>query len=234
MCGTTTPHPPPSLSKSGPVPRPPPAPWRLRNPPARVPRTPPVCPPPPYRPPPHTPRTPPARPPQGGGGRATAGPRAPPTLTPTRSTLQAGLACLVGCLCCATAYRPAPLRAKEHEHDQARTPDTTSPRASRPPATCLAAPRTPLHLCIPLRARDTARLHSPLAPKPRLRGTFRRHSLRRPPPHPRVPPSLRRRCVPVSPPPHTHCTAAPPIPPPSQELDSLDTRSKEADEKGRN
>jgi len=30
----------------------------------------------------------------------------------------AGLACLVGCLCCATAYRPAPLRAKEHEHDQ--------------------------------------------------------------------------------------------------------------------
>ena len=55
MCGTTTPHPPPSLSKSGPVPRPPPAPWRLRNLPARVPRTPPVCPPPPYRPPPHAP-----------------------------------------------------------------------------------------------------------------------------------------------------------------------------------
>jgi len=30
----------------------------------------------------------------------------------------AGLACLVGCLCCATAYRPAPLRRPEHEHDQ--------------------------------------------------------------------------------------------------------------------
>jgi len=30
----------------------------------------------------------------------------------------AGLACLVGCLCCATAYRPAPLRRAEHEHDQ--------------------------------------------------------------------------------------------------------------------
>lgn len=30
----------------------------------------------------------------------------------------AGLACLVGCLCCATAYRPAPLRRTEHEHDQ--------------------------------------------------------------------------------------------------------------------
>jgi len=30
----------------------------------------------------------------------------------------AGLACLVGCLCCTTAYRPAPLRRPEHEHEQ--------------------------------------------------------------------------------------------------------------------
>ena len=47
-------------------------------------------------------------------------PRALATLTPSRSASQAGLACLVGCLCCATAYRPAPLRRPEHEHDQVR------------------------------------------------------------------------------------------------------------------
>ena len=73
--------------------------------------------------PPHAPGAPPNAPGalrKGGRGRASAGPRALATLTPSRSASQAGLACLVGCLCCATAYRPAPLRRPEHEHDQVR------------------------------------------------------------------------------------------------------------------
>ena len=105
-----------------PASRPPPVPRRLCNP----------------RHAPASPRTTPAAPvrPARWQRSCHSGPRAPPTLTPTRSARQAGLACLVGCLCCATAYRPAPLRRTEHEHEQASTPDTRT-RASRHSATCL-------------------------------------------------------------------------------------------------
>ena len=71
------------------------------------------------------------------------------------SALQAGLACLVGCLCCATAYRPAPLRRTEHEHEQASTPPGLPPPASRhAPVTHPTAARTPPHLGTPLRAQE--------------------------------------------------------------------------------
>ena len=178
-------------------PRPQPAPRRLCNPrhaPARPPYAPPAA--------PGTPR-------ESGSGRATAGPRTPSTLTPTRSTLQAGLACLVGCLCCATAYRPAPLRRAEHEHDQASTPDTNHLR------TAFAPPPPSRHLpCSASHSVTHLAFTHPSPPNPRLRGTFRRRSLRRPPPHPRVLPSLGRRCVPVSAPPHTHFTSRTPHPTP--------------------
>ena len=122
-------------------PRPQPAPRRLCNPrhaPAR---------------PPYAPHAAPGTPRNSGSGRATAGPRTPPTLTPTRSPPPAPR-CRPGspALSAACVVRPptAPRRCGAPSMSTTRRALQTPAafyglRALRPPATCLAAPRTPSH-----------------------------------------------------------------------------------------
>ena len=188
------------------------------QPPAR-PRTPPIRPPPP----------PPARPAKVAAAVPLLGlahlPRSPPPAPHCRPGSPA--------LSAACVVRPptvprrcgAPSTSTSRRALQTPTTFVRPSRLPRPPATCLAAPRTPSHTA------------PSLTPRPRILASGA--------PSADVP-CAAPHLIPGYCPPWgggacpsqrllTHTSpAARPIPPPSQELDSLDTRSKEADEKGRN
>ena len=208
------PHPPPRLSKSGPAPSPRPVAFATPGTPPHAPHTPPP-------PPPALPAKVAAAVPLLGLAHLPRSPPPAPHCRPGSPALSA--ACVV---------RPptAPRRCGAPSMSTTRRALQTPAafyglRALRPPATCLAAPRTPSHT-------------SPsLTPRPRILASGAPSA-----DVPCVAPHL----IPGYCPPWgggacpsqrllTHTSpAARPIPPPSQELDSLDTRSKEADEKGRN